>query len=70
MTSLVLLPAMGIKLVIAVESLSTKATLWMTLETTLIYSSRVVISELLMLAELLLCEQFVLVREDLLIPRT
>lgn len=59
---------MCIELVIAIESLSTESTFWMTLETALIDSPGVIVPKLFMLSEFLLCEKLVLVGKDLLIP--
>ena len=61
---------MYIELIIPVESLSTKSTLGMALETTLIDSTRVVIAELLMFPKLLCRKEFVLMCKDLLVPGT
>jgi len=63
-----LIPAMGVKLIVTVESLPTKATFRMTFETALVNGSRIVIAEFLMLAKLLLSEEFMLMGEHLLVP--
>ncbi len=68
MTSLMLIPAMSVKLIVTVESLPTKATFRMTFETALVNGSWIIVAELLMLAKLLLSEEFMLVGEYLLVP--
>ena len=60
---------MRIQLVLAIEALSTEATLWMSLETALILSARNVIAKLLVLAKVLLSEKLMFVRENLLSAR-
>lgn len=64
-----LVPAMSIQFVVTVETLSTESTFGVTLESTLVYCSRVIIAELFMLAKLLLSKQLMLMRKDLLVPR-
>ena len=70
MATLVLVPAMCVKLVVSVEALTTEAALRMTLETTLIDSARVVVAELLVLSQLSKREELVFVGEDFLVSRT
>ena len=70
MTSLVLVPTMHIELVVAVETLSTEATLRVSLESTLIDSPWIIVPELLMFSELANREELVLMGEDLLVPCT
>jgi len=70
MTPLMLIPTMCIELVIAVETLSTEATLGMTLESTLIDGARVIVTEFLVLAKFADSEELMLMGEDLLVPRT
>lgn len=70
MATLVLVPAMCVKLVVSVEALPTEAALRVTLETTLIDSARVVVAELLVLSELSKREELVFVGEDFLVSRT
>ena len=69
-TSFVLLSAMGVQFVVAVESLNTEPTLRMSFEPALVNRPRVVVSKFLVLSELLLGEELMLVGEDFLIPRT
>jgi hypothetical protein len=47
--ALVLISAMGVKLVVTVEALSTEATLRVSLESTLIYGPGIIVAELLVL---------------------
>lgn len=70
MASLVLVSAMRVEFVIAVEALSTEPTFGMTFEPTLVHSSRIIVAEFLMLLQLRDCEQLMLVGEDLLVPGT
>lgn len=70
MASLVLVSAMCVKFVIAVEALSTEAAFGMTFEPTLIHRSRVIVAKFLMLLQLRDREQLMLVGEDLLVPGT
>lgn len=56
MASLVLVPAVCIQLIVAVESLLAKAALWMAPETCLIFGPRVVITESFVFPELLRSE--------------
>ncbi len=67
-TTLVLVPAVCVQLVITVEPLATEATLGMTSEAALVDRARVVVAEFLMLSQAVLREQFVLMSEDLLVP--
>jgi hypothetical protein len=69
MTSLVLIPAVCIELVVSIESLATKAAFRMTLESSLIFRARIVVAKSLVLPQAVLSEQFVLVGEDFLVPR-
>ena len=64
---LVLVSAMCVQLVIAVESLPTKPALRMAPEAALVDGPRIVVSKLLMLFEFTKSEEFVLMCEDLLI---
>lgn len=68
--ALVSISTVSEQLILAIESLSAKATLRMTLKTTLVDSSWVVVTLPLVFPKLLLGEQLVLVRENLLIPGT
>jgi hypothetical protein len=61
-----LLPTMHIELIIAIKSLSTEAAQRVSLETTLILSSRVVVSISHMLLQFLVRKQVVLMGEDFL----
>lgn len=56
MASLMSVSAMSKEFVVAVESLSAKAALWMSLETALIHGARIVVSEFLMPPQVLVCE--------------
>lgn len=69
MALFMLISAMGVQLIIAVESLPAKATLRMALETALIHGSRVVIAIFFMLAKFRYCEQLMFMGEDFLVPR-
>ena len=62
--------AMSIKLVLAIEALSTESALWVALEPALIDSTRIVVAELFMLSKFLLREEIVLVREYLFVAST
>lgn len=68
-TSLVLLSAVNIQLIISIESLSTEAAKWMTLEARLIHCSWVIVSLAHMFLQVLIGEQRKLVCKDLLVPR-
>lgn len=68
MALFMLISAMGVELIIAVESLSAEATLRMALETALVHGSRVVVAEFFMLAKFGYREQFMFMREDFLVP--
>lgn len=70
MTSFMFLPTMDVEFIIAIETLSTKATFRVPLESALIDSSRVVVAELFMFSQLGYCEQLMLVGKDLLVPGT
>ena len=50
--ALVLVSAMSVKLIVAVEALSAEATFRMSLEATLIYCSRVIVAKLLVLSQI------------------
>ena len=50
--ALVLVSAMSVKLIVAIEALSTEATFRMSLEATLIYCSRVIVAKLLVLSQI------------------
>lgn len=69
MAPLVLLSAVRVKLVIAIESPSAETALRVPLESALINRSRVIIAELLVLLQLLLREELMLMCKDLLVPR-
>jgi hypothetical protein len=68
--TLVLVTTMSVKLIVAVESLATKATLGVSLEATLIYGTWLVVTRLLVLAQFGWGEQFMLMSEHLLVPST
>jgi hypothetical protein len=68
MASFVLISAMGIKLIIAIESLATEATFRVSLEATLVDCTRLVISLLLMFPQFCRCKKSVFVCKDLFIP--
>lgn len=68
MASLMLVPAVCVELVVAVESLPTEAALGMALEAALVDGSRVVVAKFFVLVQLGWREQLMLVREDLFIP--
>jgi hypothetical protein len=68
MTSLMVVSAMCVQLIITVETLPAEATLRMPLETTLIDRAGIVVSKLLVLAQILLCKELMLVCKDLLVP--
>lgn len=70
MASLVLVSAMCIEFVVAVEALSTEAAFGMTFEPTLIHRSRVIVAKFLMLLQFWDREQLMLVGEDLFVPGT
>jgi len=59
----------GVQLIIAVEALSTEATLWVAFEAALVDGTGIVVAKLLVLAQLGLGEQLMLVRKDLFITR-
>ena len=67
MALFVLISAMSIQLIIAIESLPAEATLRMALETTLVHGSRVVVAKLFMLPKFGSSEQFMFMREDFLV---
>lgn len=69
MASLVLLSAVRVELVVAIESPPTEAALRMALEPALIDRAGVIVTELLVFPQLILREELMLVREDLLVPR-
>lgn len=69
MATLVPLPAVTVQLVIPVKSLTTKATLWMTLEPRLIDSSRSVVAVLFVPPQICKGEKFVFMSEDFLVSR-
>lgn len=64
-----LVTTMCVQLVISIEALAAKTTLWVSLKSTLIDRARVVVPELLMLAQFWECEEFVFVREDFFVSR-
>ena len=67
--SLVLLSAVYVQLVVAIESLPTEAAEWMALETRLIHCSWVIVPLAHMSLQLLIAEQRKLVCKNLLVPR-
>ena len=69
MTLLMLVSAVGVQLVSAVEPLSTETTLRMSFEATLVNSTRIIITEFFMLSKLLYGKQIMLVCKDLFVPR-
>lgn len=69
MTSLMLLTAVIIELVVTVESLPTEATLWMTFEARLIDRSWIIVTVPFVLSQFAKREQFVLMSEDFFVPR-
>lgn len=69
-TSLVLVSAVGIQLVIPVEALVTEFTFRVAFKSTLVNSAGCIISKLFVLAKLRDSEQLVLVCKDLFIPST
>lgn len=69
MTSFMLVSAMGVKLIVTVESLPAKSTLRMTPEATLINCARVIIAKLLMFAQFLYRKELMLMSEHLLVSR-
>ena len=66
--SFVLVSAVCVELIVAIEPLLAEAALRMSLESTLIYSARIVIAKSFMFAQLLVSKELVLVCEDLLVP--
>lgn len=70
MATLVFISTVSIKLVIAVETLAAKATLWVSFKTTLVDGTGLIITILLMLSQLCMSEKSVLVGEDLLVSCT
>lgn len=70
MATLMLISTVGVELIIAVETLAAKATLWVPFETALINGTGLVITILLVPPQLCMSEQSVLVCEDLLVPCT
>lgn len=70
MAPLMLIPTMRIELVVAVEALSTEATLGMTLESALIDRPRIIVTELFVLAKFTDSEELMLMGENLLVSRT
>jgi hypothetical protein len=70
MATFVLVTTMSVKLVVAVESLTTETTLGVSLEATLVYCTRLVIAGLLVLTQLGRREQFMLMSKHLLVPGT
>lgn len=69
-TSLMLVSAVGIQLVVPIEALVTKFTFRVAFESTLVNSAGCIISKFLVLAKLRDSEQFVFVCKDLFIPST
>jgi hypothetical protein len=67
--SLVLVSAMRVELVVAIEARPAEPTLRVSLEPALVDCSRVIITKLLMLLKIGRRKQLVLVRKDLLVPR-
>lgn len=67
-TSLMLVSAMGIELIVAIKALPTESALRMTLEPALIDRAWIIISKLLVLAQFADGEKFVLVGKHFLIP--
>lgn len=67
-TSLVLVPTVGIQLIITVEAFATEFTFGVAFETTLVNGTGVIIPVLFVLAKLRNGEKFMLVCEDLFIP--
>ena len=68
MALFMLVSAVGVQFVGAVEPLSTETTLGVSFEATLVNSTRVIITEFLVFSKLLYCKQLMFVREDLLVP--
>lgn len=66
--ALMFVSAMGIKLIIAVETLATESALRMTTEPTLVHLSRLIVTILLMLPKFCCCEQLMFMCEYLFIP--
>ena len=69
MTSFMFVPTVNVQLIVSIESLSTETAFRMPLETALVDSARMIISEFLMLAQLLRGEELMLMGEDFLISR-
>jgi hypothetical protein len=69
-TSLMLVSAMGIQLIVAIEALSTKATFWVSLETTLVDSSGVVVTKFLVFTQFSWCEELMLMCEHFFVSCT
>jgi hypothetical protein len=67
MTPFVAVTAVSVKLIVSIESLTTETTLGVTLETTLIKSSRNIITVLFVLAQLGNSKKLVLMGEDFLV---
>ena len=61
----VLITAVGVELIVTVESLTTETTLGVTSETTLVNGSRFVVARLLVLAQLRCSKELMLVCKDL-----
>lgn len=68
--SLMLVSAVNVELIVAIEPLSTKAAFRMTFETALVDSPRIIIAKLFVLFQLGYCEQLMFMSEDLLVSRT
>ena len=69
MALFLLISAMCVQFVIAIESLPAEATLRVALETALIHGSRVVVAKFFMLAKFGYSEQLMFMREDFLVSR-
>ena len=68
MASFMFISAVGIELIISIETLSTKTTLGMPFEAALVHGTRIVVTKLFMFSKFLRCEEFMFVRKDLLVP--
>jgi hypothetical protein len=69
-TSLMLVSAVGIQLIVPVEAFMTELAFWVAFETTLVNSTWVIIAELFVLAKLRDSKKFVFVCKDLFISST
>lgn len=69
-TSLMLVSTMHVEFIIAVEALTAEAAFGMTFESTLVYSSRIIVAKLFVFLQLGYGKQLMLVGEDFLIPGT